>query len=277
MDHQLVRAKINRWAYKLVYKPRLYRFDYTKNNPQRAKRARKRLDRIIYPDDALVCLPKDEIIINQSIDAPESIPLPTKVIDHFIDNSCYRAIMNYCSCRESNGCKDYPIEYGCLFLGKAASKIHPDLHRSVTREEAKAHIQKGREAGLIQLAGRANLDTYYLGVGPHEKLFTICSCCPCCCIGIAIPHLSPEFTDWFYKMPGVEVNVTDECIGCEKCLSACMYGGIKMENSHAVITDRCRGCGSCVETCPSKAIDIRMDKDAVQRTIDFISQRVDVS
>lgn len=277
MDHQLLRAKLNRWGYKLVYYPKLYKYDITRNDPQKADKLRKKLAKYIALDDALFCLPKDEVIINQKIDSPSNMILPTEVINHFIEKASYRAIMNYCSCRDSNHCKHYPIEYGCLFLGSAASRIHPSLHRSATIEEAKEHIRKGREAGMIQLAGRAQADTYYLGVGPHEKLFTVCSCCPCCCIGLAIPYVAPKLIDWFYKMPGVEVKVTDECTGCEKCVKSCMYGAIKMENEKAVITEHCRGCGTCVETCKSKAIKIHMDKDSVKKTIEFLEKRVDVS
>ncbi len=215
--------------------------------------------------------------INEKIEREGEIPLPTNVVNHFIDQSSYRAIMNYCICRESNGCKDYPIENGCLFQGEAARHIHPDMHRSVSKEEAKAYIRECDEKGLVHLVGRAKLDTYWLDIGPHDKLFTVCNCCPCCCISLATPYIAPQLTDWFYKMPGVEVTVTDDCIGCEKCMDACIYGGLKMENDRAVITDQCKACGRCAEACPNDAIQVTMDENAVQETIDFLSPRVDVS
>ena len=166
---------------------------------------------------------------------------------------------------------------GCLFLGEAARGIHPDLHTSVTKEEAKEHLRKCREQGLVHLTGRAKLDTLWLDIGPHDKLYTICNCCPCCCISLATPYMAPGLTDWFYKMPGVEVKVTDDCVGCEKCLEQCIYGGIEVKNGKAVVTSECRACGRCAEKCPKNAIEITMDENAIAQTIDFLGSRVDVT
>lgn len=278
MDKQLRLAQISKYAYKIIYKPKLFRFDRSKNKPPAVvDKMRRRLKKIIPMDDALVCLPKNEVIINKKIDKEGEMILPTQVIDHFIDQSSYRAVMNYCICRKSNTCKDFPKELGCLFLGEAARDIHPDLHTSVTKEEAKAHLKKCREKGLVHLTGRAKLDTLWLDISPHDKLYTVCNCCPCCCISLATPYVAPGLTDWFKKMPGVEVNVSEDCIGCEKCLDACIYEGIKMEEDHAVITDNCRACGRCAEQCPQEAIQISMGENSIQETIDLLATRVDVT
>jgi hypothetical protein len=90
--------------------------------------------------------------------------------------------MNTCLCRDAKQCKDYPIDLGCLFLGEAALGINPRLGRGVTKREALEHIRRCREAGLVHLIGRNKLDTVWLGVGPGDKLLTICHCCPCCCL-----------------------------------------------------------------------------------------------
>lgn len=277
MDKQLRYAKISKIMYKIIYKPRLFRFDISKKFPSLARRQRKSMEKFIPFDDALICLPKDEVIINQKVDKQGDMVLPTQVIEHFIDESNYRAIMNYCICRESNNCKDYPHDLGCLFLGEAAKGIHPEMCRSVTKEEAKEHVRKARKHGLVHLIGRAKLDDLWLDIGPHDKLFTICNCCPCCCISIAVPYISPVLTDWFYRMPGISVTVTEEeCIGCGKCLDACIYGGITLEGEIASINDQCRGCGRCVEVCPQKAIKLHWDKSSVKQTIDFLASRVSV-
>lgn len=277
MDKQLRYAKISKMLYKIVYKPRLYRFDLTKKFPSLAKKQRKSMEKFVPADDALICVPNNKVIINQKIDKKGDVVLPTQVIDHFIEKSNFRAIMNYCICRESNSCKDYPIELGCLFMGEAAKGIHPEMCRVVTKEEAREHVRKCQKAGLIHLVGRAKLDTIWLNIGPHEKLFTVCNCCPCCCISLAVPYMSPQLTDWFYRMPGVSVKVTDKCIACGKCLDACIYGGIVLEGESASITDQCRGCGRCVEVCPQKAIELHWDKASVKKSIDFLSSRVSVT
>lgn len=160
---------------------------------------------------------------------------------------------------------------------RSGRRIHPDMHRSVSKEEAKDHLKQCREKGLVHLVGRAKLDTLWLDVGPHEKLFTVCSCCPCCCISLATPFVAPQLTNWFTKMPGVEVVVSDDCIGCETCRDVCIYGGLDFEDGRAVITDQCRACGRCAEICPEEAIQISMPEDSIQATIDHLSQRVDVT
>lgn len=276
---QSFNAKFSKFGYKLIYKPKLFKYRLLKDTPERSRKMRKRMEKLIPKDDALICLPKNEVLIDKKIAKPGDTVLPTQVIDHFIEKSSFRAIMNYCFCRDANNCKDYPIEYGCLFMGEAARGLHPDHHRSVTKEEAREHIRKCREAGLVHLAGRANLDTIQFVIGPHDKLFTVCNCCPCCCIALATQYMPLELTDWFYKMPGVDVTVNaEECVGCEKCQPHCIFGGLEMsDEGKAVITDGCRACGRCVEACPTGAIKISFDETAVQQTIDFLSPKVDVT
>jgi len=61
-------------------------------------------------------------------------------------------------------------------------------------------------------------------------------------------------------MSEAPVYVTDECTGCQICVSACPFGAIKMENGRAVITDACRACGQCVPACPVNAIVMRLEE-----------------
>lgn len=47
------------------------------------------------------------------------------------------------------------------------------------------------------------------------------------------------------------------CIGCMKCVKACEYDAVKVENFCAKVDyDKCIGCGKCNEACPVKAIDV---------------------
>ncbi len=274
MDRQLRFAQISSLLYKMIYKPRLFRFDRFKKFSRLFIKYR---DKLVMPDDVSICLPGNKIVVDKAVAGQESMALPSEVVDHFIDKAGYCAIMNYCICRKSNGCKDYPIDHGCLFLGEAARQIHPDMHRSVSREEAKAYVQSCREKGLVQLVGRANLDAIWLDIGPHDKLFTVCNCCPCCCISLAVPYMAPELSDWLVKMPGIAVVVSEDCTGCKTCLDACIYGGIEFMDGKAVITGHCRACGRCVAACPQGAIQVSMSEESVQATIDLLEQRVDVT
>jgi ferredoxin len=234
----------------------------------------------LFRGDGLVYLPQDQVIeIDEAVELPGEMVLPSQVVEHFIKAASTHWIMNVCICRDANGCKDYPIEWGCLFLGEAAAGINPKLGRQVTEEEALAHVRRCREAGLVHLIGRNKMDTVWLGVGPGDRLLTICNCCPCCCLMGVLPYLAPQIGAKIARMPGVSVAVNGNCVGCGTCtLDVCFVKAIDLVDGHALISDECRGCGRCVRVCPEQAIEISVDQGQfVAETIARISPLVDVS
>jgi ferredoxin len=246
------------------------------------------IDRGLFGGDDIIYLPKDDVVedmarrmvrIDESIGLPEDVVLPSQVVTHFIEQANYHWIMDFCICRESEGCEDYPTDLGCLFLGEAVLGINPRLGRRVTKMEALEHVRRCREAGLVHLIGRNKLDSVWLGVKPGRKLLTICNCCPCCCLWRAIPHLSPSISGKITKMPGVSVTVTERCVGCGVCTQGvCFVDAIHLENQRAIISDACRGCGRCVEVCPQQAIELSVhDERFVKRTIERLAPLVDIS
>lgn len=54
----------------------------------------------------------------------------------------------------------------------------------------------------------------------------------------------------------VKYEVTDDCIGCTKCLRACPVLAIKgkLREKHTITLEKCIKCGLCFEACPTKAI-----------------------
>lgn len=240
---------------------------------------RKLADYLLFRGDAIVYLPKDQVIqVNEALSEPQDITLPSKVVEWFIEQAEDLWIMNTCICREAAGCQDYPVDLGCLFMGESVRQINPKLGYRATRAQALAHVQRARAAGLVHMIGRNRLDSVWLGARPYDKLLTVCNCCPCCCLWRVLPELPDEISSNVSRMDGVRVEVTGQCVGCGLCTEdICFVDAIRLENDRAVISDACRGCGRCVEVCPQNAITISLEDQAfVEHTVSHLSQLVDL-
>ncbi len=243
-----------------------------------------------FEDDDIIILPKDEVAkaslerkrtiqMDKSVE-PSNVMLPSQVIEHFISISRYIFLMDHCMCRNSSGCKDYPADLGCIFLGRGTLKIPANMGRMVTKDEALEHLRKCREAGLVHLIGRDKIDSVWLGTGGKENLLSICSCCPCCCLWKMLPDLSASISATVTRMPGVSVAVeAEQCNGCGACVKKgiCYLNAIHLSGDKAKVGEGCRGCGRCVEFCPRKAIHLQIeDSDFLTSTIKRIEPLVDV-
>ncbi|KYC52074.1 MAG: hydrogenase MvhADGHdrABC F420-non-reducing hydrogenase subunit B [Candidatus Methanofastidiosum methylothiophilum] len=236
------------------------------------------VDKMFFDKDRIYYLPLDKVVqIEKNIYQDDSIILPSKVVEHFIEKSNHQFIMNFCICRISKDCNNYPKDYGCLFLGEATLNIDPKLGKNVTKEEAKQYIKKCNEAGLVHLIGRNKLDSSWLKAKPADKLMTICNCCECCCLWMMLPNLSKAINSKVTKLPGLEINVTNRCVGCGECVRFCFVNAISVINGKAVINGECRGCGRCANNCKSKAIEIIIPSYSLEESIKNISSSVDVS
>lgn len=248
----------------------------------------KMIEKAFFEEDEIIFLPKDQTIeiqqasktiaINQPIDQFEEFVVPSKIIEYFIEQANYHFIMDFCICRSANRCENYPIDLGCLFLGETVLKIDPTLGKLVSKEEALEHIKKCQEAGLVHLIGRNKLDTMWLDARPKEKLLTICNCCECCCLWKMIPYLSKPIQKNVRRIPGIQITVTENCVGCGKCTQGvCFVDAIQLKDGKAVISNDCRGCGRCVEICPHEAIKLSLTKEALKESKRLISRVVDVT
>jgi len=229
-------------------------------------------------DDALFYLPKDKVLINQKIEDQENLVVPSSVVVHFINQAKYVFLMDKCICREAADCQDYDHDLGCIFLGEAVLDINPKLGRLVDKETALAHVARAHKAGLVHLIGRDKIDAVWMGVTPSTKLMTICNCCPCCCLYKFIPNLAPRLQKKIERMPGVHVEVTEDCNGCGACTrGSCFINAISLVDGKAVISDDCRGCGNCAEVCPQNAIQVIVEReDYAEVAIERLSQAVDI-
>lgn len=239
------------------------------------------VDRLLFHGDDLLYLPRAAAIpIGVDIEPPGGVALPQQVVEHFIRRASHRWIMNACLCRDAAHCQDYPIDLGCLFLGDAVLGINPKLGRLVSEKEALAHARRGRAAGLVHLIGRNRLDAVWLGVGPGDRLLTICHCCPCCCLWKVLPELPPRIAGKVSRLPGLRVVVGPDCAGCGACTAGvCFVDAIHLDGAgRAQIGPDCRGCGRCVELCPNGAITLTIEDPAtIEAAVARIAGRVDVS
>ncbi|MEA2071560.1 MAG: 4Fe-4S binding protein [Asgard group archaeon] len=276
----------SRWLIKIIRRLFDKRFFFARLSY--IKPIRKIMQVLFFKDDLIYYLPKDSVIkrsssktleINEKIDRQENVIIPSQIVDYFIEEANYHFIMNFCICRVSSNCQNYPKELGCLFLGEAVKNIDPSLGKMVSKKEAHNHVQKCREVGLVHLIGRNKLDTQWLHTGPSEKLLTICNCCECCCLWKMIPSLDLQISDNIQKIPSVSINVNSTCNGCGFCTqNICFVDAISLKENKAIINkDLCRGCGRCIEICPQKAITLTIKKqDFVTETIQKLSKVINV-
>ena len=58
----------------------------------------------------------------------------------------------------------------------------------------------------------------------------------------------------------VAVVDQEKCIGCKRCVSACPFDAIVINEETLkaeVIADKCRGCMRCAPACPVNTIKLR--------------------
>ena len=232
------------------------------------------IEKMFFQGDRMTQIP-----INEDIQgAEQSIALPLSVLEEFVREASVRVIMHNCICRDNNCCADYPVHTGCVFLGEAAREINPGLGRQAGVEETLGHIRDAIRSGLVPFTGKNKLDTVWLGVGPGERLMTICFCCPCCCLYNVYPHLPAHMRDGVVRLEGLEVEVLDGCTGCGRCETVCVSRAIEVRNARAVIDQgRCFGCGRCASGCPEGAVELRVTRrDAIEAWKKRIRSVVDV-
>lgn len=215
--------------------------------------------------------------VYEGIERDGGTAMPLSVVEHFINEAEHHVILDFCPCRKAIGCKDYPVERGCIFIGRGAREIDSSVGRHVGREEALEHLRDSFERGLVPVIGKVDFDAFMLGVKDRKHLMTICQCCPCCCLTTALHHAPQKIRDVVTRMEGLEVRVTGDCDGCGACVDACIFEQMSMSGGRAVVGAECKGCGRCAAACGNQAISITLDgSDYLRACIDRIGSFVDV-
>jgi Fe-S-cluster-containing hydrogenase component 2 len=232
------------------------------------------IGRVVMPPESMSLT---YIPVYESLELPEGTVAPLTVIEHFIREASDHLVLNLCPCRSENDCKDFDPGLGCTFLGPAVRDVDPEVGRIVTMDEALDHLHRATEAGLVSCIGKFKGDAIALGVKDHKRLMTICHCCPCCCVSTSLPFASREVRDILKKLEGVNVEITEECNGCQKCVKYCVFGQMSVVDGRAVVGEECKGCGRCAMVCKRGAVRITVDNpEYVEQCIAHIGALVDV-
>ena len=219
--------------------------------------------------------------VNESLERGEDVILPYQIVEQFIERFSHHVIMEFCGCRNAYRCEEYPQDIGCLMMGEDSKKIKTPWARRVTREEAKAHVKRAVEAGLPPFIGKIRVDNFLFGIPESNKLFTVCFCCDCCCLGRMYRYMPAENRNLQMKrLEGLTVWVDEEkCEGCGTCAEHCFLDLITIsEEGKSQIPDDCRGCGRCARYCPNGAIHVRLDNPGfVNQVVGTLENLIEVS
>ncbi len=241
-------------------------------------------EKLLFEDDDIQVIPRNthnakNLDVNIDIPISEETILPNEVLKKMIRRSKYNFIMDFCICRVSSDCDDYPHELGCLFLGKGVNKISNKFGKMVDSKEAIKHVDKCYEAGLVHIIGRNKIDSIWLNTGSKDELLSICHCCPCCCLWKMVTELPEDIAKCLTPMEGAEIIYNTElCIGCGNCADGiCFVNAITIHDKKAVIDNKmCRVCGRCTEICSNGALTVYISSDAVDRSVERVEKLVDV-
>ena len=187
----------------------------------------------------------------------ESAILTFDAVRRLVESASYIAGLDVCICRESHGCKDYPVDIGCLFLGEGARTIRYAGAREFTKDEALDRLDRAKRLGLVNNVIWSSNEMKILGVD-EKRTVEICSCCPCCCLMFKTRDGSRAFTDSFKGFGVCKVVNADECTHCTNCERACPFKAIRANRQSEPYIDVsiCKGCGRCEIACKHAVLKV---------------------
>jgi len=160
-----------------------------------------------------------------------------------------------CICRQTKDIQGKPCQLTsrrevCMGFGVMAEMYNEQgWGREISKNEALEFLKENEQEGLIFQPGNS------------QEMDFVCSCCHCCCSGIASLRGIPNPADFTTSNYYAEIN-EKMCSGCGNCIERCQMDAITLENEISTINKkRCIGCGNCIIECPEDAISlIRKDK-----------------
>ena len=136
----------------------------------------------------------------------------------------------------------------CLCFGEEAQYyIDRGIARQITKDEARAVLQRSVDAGMV-------IQSLYT-----KSSEVLCSChCDCCGILGAYVAVGPDAMANSPLMPNYShynlVYLQDQCIQCGACAERCPMHAITMgEEGYPEVDVMCVRCGQCATVCPASA------------------------
>ncbi|MEN6325422.1 MAG: 4Fe-4S binding protein [Syntrophomonas sp.] len=154
-----------------------------------------------------------------------------------------------CPCRQQKSDYCRPLDV-CLVIGE------PFVSFAVEHQPGKARRIDAEEALRILDAEekRGHVHTAWFKDAMHNRFYTICNCCSCCCLGMqsyfrGVPRLAHSG----YRP---EIN-TQDCVNCGSCVKICPFKALNENEELPVLNNAlCMGCGLCSSHCAKQAISM---------------------
>ena len=221
--------------------------------------------------------------LNAPIKKQAQAIIPYQLLDGVMEKAGCRVIMNECWCRKAMACNDYPIDFGCINIGEGARILaEKGVAREVTAEEAKAHIRRAGELGLVAFPSHVENEEKGMGVPKHllKNFLEFCFCCPCCCLGLRnLKYFSPYVRKNIITSIGFVAKALPTCKGCLDCVDICPMDAIRAKGDMVWVNeDDCIGCGLCQNVCPHNAIRLVQIEPGKKTLLDYFEgMGVDIS
>lgn len=205
----------------------------------------------------------------------EKVVVPMDLVKKALKNASYIAGVKTCLCRDSKGCKDYPHDIACMFIGEGArSIVRHGIATEFTYEQAIERLEKAADVGLVAQSLWVEIEQLVWGFQNNEmdKFLEICFCCPCCCVAMELSrNATPELRKRFHPVGWTAVVDEESCVGCGKCVAdtKCVQDALRIgANGKLEINQEvCVGCGICKTKCSQNAIKIKQTmpmRDSIQ-------------
>jgi len=212
----------------------------------------------------------------------KSVIVPMDLIFIELEEAEEIAIMNKCICRTNFDCQEHPHDFGCIFMGPLAHHaVEQSRARMVNVEEAKAHVRKAAELGLMGSAEFVEGEQMIWGAKNSEmhEYRMFCFCCECCCLALKVLKEGQRDVSKRYTSCGWSMVVDhSKCMGCHKCAAHCPQQCISYREDDKCVIDQefCLGCGFCKNSCESDALKLVQTTPMRESVNEFMLKEVRV-